>query len=380
MKSKIISTILSGLLVMGGALSTSQALAKEKVAVAIIPISIYAPWYIVNEKGLSDSVEVDVKIIDDITVRNAALTSGDLQCMITTLDSTVVTVAAGIPVKHVAVPLMSYGLDQMVAAEHIKSDADIRGSSFAADYGFLNHMWMLLTMKRAGIPFNEASHKIMLPQDAAAAFVSGQLDIDVNFVPFSTQSLERKGSHLLKTSLTDKTWERGLISDSIACSSKWLKDNPETAQELIRAWFAAVEWWKENPKEGNEIVADYLKWPMADVLEMQNGAVMLNLNQNMGAIGLPGGKPMCASLPAGAPKPPAGASGWAKIVGGSKDCEAGYLNSTWKIFSDVYHEAKVTDFGIPAEEGIDNTILKALVAEGQDKKLSSNKWIGRAGL
>jgi ABC-type nitrate/sulfonate/bicarbonate transport system substrate-binding protein len=300
--------------------------------------------------------------------------------MITTLDSTVVTVAAGIPVKHIAVPLMSYGLDQMVVAEHIKTDADIRGSSFAADYGFLNHMWMLLTLKRAGIPFNEASHKIMLPQDAAAAFVSGQLDIDVNFVPFSTQSLERKGSHLLKTSLTDKTWERGLISDSIACSSKWLEENPETAQELIRAWFAAVDWWKENPEEGNKIIADYLKWPMADVLEMQNGAVMLNINQNMGAIGLPGGKAMCESLPEGAPKPPAGESGWSKIVGGAKDCEPGYLSSTWKIFSDVYHEAKVTDFGIAAEDGIDNTIIKALVASGDDKKFSSNKWIGRAGL
>jgi NitT/TauT family transport system substrate-binding protein len=353
------------------------ARAAEKVTISIISVSVYGAWYIAKEKGFAKDIEIDVKIIEDSTARNAGLSSGDIQCMMTTLDSTLVTASAGIPVRHVAVPLMSYGLDQMIAAEDIRSDADLRGKSFAADYGFLNHMWMLLTLKRAGIPFDEATHKVLLPQDATAAFLSGQLDVDVSFIPFSTQSLGREGSHVLKSTLTDRTWERGLVSDSIACNTDWLRDNPDIAKELIRAWFEAVDWWKENPQAGHEIVAAGLDWPVADVIATQAGTIMLNLNQNMGALGLPGGRPVCASLPEGVPEPPPNASGWGRLVGDKADCEAGYLADTWRLFGEVYKEAGVIDEALAPEEGIDPAIVAALAAEGFADKYASNRWEGR---
>jgi NitT/TauT family transport system substrate-binding protein len=364
------------LLGMAMALGT-PARAEEKVTISIISVSVYGAWYIAKEKGFAKDIEIDVKIIEDSTARNAGLSSGDIQCMTTTLDSTLVTASAGIPVKHVAVPLMSYGLDQMIATKGIRSDADLRGKSFAADYGFLNHMWMLLTLKRAGIPLDELTHKVLLPQDATAAFLSGQLDVDVNFIPFSTQSLGREGSHILKTTLTDRTWERGLVSDSIACNSNWLRDNPDVAKELIRAWFEAVDWWKENPQAGDEIIAAGLDWSVADVMATQQGTIMLNLNQNMGALGIPGGQPVCASLPEGVPQPPPGASGWGRLVGGKADCEAGYLADTWRVFGEVYKEAGVIDEALAPEEGIDPAIIAALAAEGYPDKYASNKWEGR---
>lgn len=359
------------------AASTDRAAANEKFAVSIISVSIYGAWYIVAERGMAKGIDVETKIIEDATARNAGLSSGDIQCAMTTMDNTVVTASAGVPIKHVAVPVMSYGLDQMIVSEEIKTDADLRGKSYAADYGFLNHMWMLLTLKRAGIPFDSVQHKIMLPQESTAAFASGQLDVDVTWFPFSEQSLQRKGSHMLKSSRTDKTWERGLISDSIACNSKWLEEKPEVAREVIRAWFEAVDWWKQNPAEGNKIVAKGLDWPESDVRLTQGGAVMLNINQNMGAIGLPGGEPLCSSIPTGAPQPGAGDSGWGKLVGAEKDCEAGYLADTWKLFGKLYTEAKVADSAVSPEQGIDNSIIKWLAEKGYDKTYSSDIWIGR---
>ena len=236
--------------------------AAEDVAVTLIPVSVYGPWFIVQEKGMAQDINLEVKVIEDITARNAGLSTGHIQCMMTTMDSTVVAHASGIPVKHVAVPLMSYGLDEMVVSSDIQSVEDFAGRAYAADYGFLNHMWMLLTLKRAGMAFDSVEHKIMIPQDATAAFVSGALDIDVNFIPFSTQSMEREDSYLFKSSRTDGTWERGLISDSIACNTDWMSEKPMVAKELLRSWFEAVDWWKENPAEGNEIIARGLDWPV----------------------------------------------------------------------------------------------------------------------
>jgi NitT/TauT family transport system substrate-binding protein len=360
--------------------ATSPVQAAEEVNIAIISFSPYAPWYIVQEKGMAKGLDIKVQIIEDITAKNAALTSGSVQCMLNTLDSVVVARAADLPVKVIAVPAMSYGLDEMVVDNSIKSVKDFPGKSYGADYAFLNHMWMLLTLKDAGIPFDALTHKIMLPQDSAAAFVSGGLDIDVNYVPFSTQSQGRKNSYVLKTSLTDRTWERGLISEAIACNEKWLKNKPEVAKEMLRAWFEAVDWWKKNPDEGNAIIAKGLDWPLADVKETQYGAIMLTLDQNLGAYGIGGGKPVCASLPNGARKPPAGTSGWGKtLFGGRPDCEAGYLSATWDLFGNVYKEAGVVDKTASASVGLDAGVLKALVKDGVDKKFTSNEWIGRVG-
>ena len=221
----------------------------------------------------------------------------------------------------------------------------------------------------------------MLPQDSAAAFVSGGLDIDVNYKPFTTQSLERAGAHVLKTSLSDRTWERGLISEAIACNSKWLADNQDTAKELLRAWFEAVDWWKRNPEEGNQLVATGLDWPMSDVKLTQYGAIMLTLDQNMGAFGLGDGKPVCASLPADVPKPPEEPSNWGKLLfGGAPDCQAGYLAGTWNMFGAVYTEAGVTENMVDASKALDASLLEALAKDGLQQTYSSNEWIGRLGL
>lgn len=374
------AVLVTGIAGAAGMAAPSPANAAEEVNIAIISFSPYAPWYIVKEKGLAKGIDLNIQIIEDITAKNAALTSGSVQCMLNTLDSVVVARAADLPVKVIAIPAMSYGLDEMVVDKSIKSVKDFPGKSYGADYAFLNHMWMLLTLKDAGIPFDALTHKIMLPQDSAAAFVSGGLDIDVNYVPFSTQSQERKNSHVLKTSLTDRTWERGLISEAIACNEKWLKKKPDVAKELLRAWFEAIDWWKANPEAGNAIVAKGLDWPMADVTLTQYGAIMLTLDQNLGAYGIGGGKPVCNSLPKGARKPPESPSGWGKtLFGGRPDCEAGYLSATWDLFGSVYKEAGVVDKAASASVGLDASVLKALVADGTDKKFTSNEWIGRVG-
>ena len=368
-----------GVVVVGP--GSQPAAAKEQVTIAIISFSPYAPWYIVQEKGMAEGIDLDVRIIESIEGKNAGLTSGRIHCMNNTLDTVVIAHAAGVPIRVIAIPAMSYGLDEMVATAEITSVEDFPGKSYGADYGFLNHMWMLLTMIANDMAFDSMNHVILLPQEAAAAFNSGGLDIDVNYKPFSTQSLEFPGSHVLKTSFSDKTWERGLISESISCNATWLAEHPDTAKELLRAWFEAVDWWKENPEEGNKLIAAGLDWPEADVREVQDGAIMLNLDQNLGAFGIGDSKPLCASIPAEAPQPSPEPSGWGMILFGEEDdCVAGYLYKTWELFSDVYLEAGVSFEGSSSADGLDLSILQMISDEGYGDIYTSNRWIGRIGL
>ena len=373
--------VTKNLAVVGGlalTLLASGARAAEKVNVAIISFSPYAPWYIIKERKLAKDIDLDIKIIEGITEKNAAISSGQIQCMNNTLDSMVLAKSGDLPIKVVAFSNMSYGLDQMIVTKDINSVADFKGKKFGADFGFLNHMWMLLTLKRAGMDQKAVEHVVMLPQESAAAFASGGIDIDVNYDPFAAQSLKREGSKVLTSSLTDRTWERGLISDAIACNEGWLKDKPAVAKELFRAWFEAVNWWKENPAEGNAIIAKGLSWPDSDVRLNQHGAIMLNINQNMGAFGVPGGKALCESLPDEAPKAPADAKGWGGLFSGP-DCTAGYATPTWNLFNDVYAGAGVSKTKADASAGLDPSIIAALAKDGFVEKYNSNKWIGRLG-
>jgi NitT/TauT family transport system substrate-binding protein len=374
-----VHSLAAGIAALGLMTAAATAQDKETVSVAIISFSPYAPWYIVKEKNLAPTIDLNVRIIEGITEKNAAITSGQIQCMNNTLDSMVAARSGDLPVKVVAFSNMSYGLDKIIVAEGINAVEDFKGKSFGADFGFLNHMWMLLTLQRAGIDPSELRHVVLLPQESAAAFSSGGLDIDVNYEPFASQSLKREGAKIFKSSLDDKTWERALISDAIACNEDWMKEKPAVAKELMRAWFEAVNWWKENPAEGNAIIAKGLGWPESDVRLTQNGAIMLNLAQNLGAFGMEGGKPLCEDLPPEAPRAPADAQGWGTLFGG-KDCEAGYALPTWDLFSKTYLKAGVTQKDVPSADGYDTSILKQLSDEKYQEKYSSNNWIGRLGL
>src|SRR6478735_7021583 len=153
-------------LLLGMCCAAGPVQAKEKVGVAIISFSPYAAWYIVKEKNLAPEIDLDVQIIEGITEKNAAITSGQVQCMNNTMDSMVLARAGDLPIKVVAFSDMSYGLDKMVVTKDITSVQDFKGKTYGADYGFLNHMWMLLTLRRAGIDQKELRHAVMLPQES----------------------------------------------------------------------------------------------------------------------------------------------------------------------------------------------------------------------
>jgi len=365
-------------LTAAAAAATTSAGAVEKVNVAFNSFTPYGAWYIIKERKLAKDIDLDIKIIDGIPEKNAAISSGQLTCMNNTVDTIMLARAGGVPIKLVAFSNMSYGLDKMVVSKDIKTVRDFKGKKYGADYGFLNHMWMLLTLRREGMGLKDSKLVPLTAEQSSAAFVSSGIDIDVTFEPFAASSLKRKGSTVFKTSLNYRTWERGLIGDAVACNEKWLADKPAVAHEVLRAYFEATHWWNENPEAGDEIVAKGFQWTMPEVRLAQNGAIQLNLSQNLGAFGLPGGKPLCESLPDEAPRPPKSV-GWGLLFDG-KDCVAGYAGPTWDLFNELYVEAGVAKKKVKSSAGIDSSIVGKLGAEGYVEKYNSNKWVGRVGL
>src|SRR5262245_41287177 len=79
----------------------APAVAAEKVSVAIISFSPYGTWYIIKERKLARDIDLDIKIIEGIPEKNAAISSGQLQCMNNTVDTIMLARAGGVPLKLV---------------------------------------------------------------------------------------------------------------------------------------------------------------------------------------------------------------------------------------------------------------------------------------
>jgi NitT/TauT family transport system substrate-binding protein len=58
--------------------------------------------------------------------------------------------------------------------------------------------------------------------------------------------------------------ETVLLGDGMYMSGSFLAQK-ETAMLTMKAYFEAVKFWKENPAEANQIIADGLKFTVADV-------------------------------------------------------------------------------------------------------------------
>ncbi len=73
------------------------------------------------------------------------------------------------------------------------------------------------------------------------------------------------GATVAADSTEEKYLSTALLGDAMYMSTKFLKERPEDAAKLARAYFNAVDFWKKNTAEANKIIADGLQFSVADV-------------------------------------------------------------------------------------------------------------------
>lgn len=239
------------------------------------------PWQVTQEAGIFEEVGLDVEMVwfegylDSINAFAAGQLDGNTQ----TLNDTIASVAAGSDQRIVLVNDNSTGNDQIIVDESITSIEDLAGKAIGVEMGVVDHFLLLLGLESVGLTEDDLDVQNLETGAAAAAFAAGRMDGVGVFAPFTTQALEREGSHTLFTSADFP----GSIPDHLVLSGELVDERPEDVEKLIEAWFLTLEYIDENPDESTQIMAGRAGVAVEDYETYDAGTTIFTLEENLEA-------------------------------------------------------------------------------------------------
>ncbi|HEX6469581.1 MAG TPA: ABC transporter substrate-binding protein [Streptosporangiaceae bacterium] len=239
------------------------------------------PWQVAKEEGLfeKNGINVDLKYYDNYTDSLTALTNGDIDANSQTLNDTLSSITDGSREVIVLVNDNSTGNDQIIARPGIKSVADLKGKTVAAEDGTVDHYLLMLALRKAGLRPTDVNFEPMATDAAADALVSGKVDAVGVFAPFTTAALKRPGSKAIATS---KNFP-GAIPDHLVVTHSLLDQHPDQVQALVKTWFDTQQWIAKHKNQAIAIMAKRAGVSEADYKTYDAGTTIFSLQDNLRA-------------------------------------------------------------------------------------------------
>lgn len=213
----------------------------------------YAPLYVAQEKGFfkKEGVNVEIKTIQSAGDRKAALASDKIQGMASTVDTHVMTKAAGVDIVQVLALDTSSGGDGVVAKKEISTFKDLKGKNVALDTsGGASYFWFCYLLKKNGMTLSDVKVQNMSAGDAGAAFVAGKVDAAVTWQPWLTKAQSTSFGKVLVSSKETP----GIIVDSLGLRGDFVKKYPESVKAIVKGWYDALDYAKTNADDANTIM------------------------------------------------------------------------------------------------------------------------------
>lgn len=239
------------------------------------------PWQVAQEQKIfeANKVPVNLKWFDGYLESINTLTAQQIDANSQTLNDTLSAVSGGADLVVVLVNDNSTGNDKVIVREGINTVADLKGKKVAAEEGAVDHFLLLLGIEKAGLTPEDIQFVPLETGQAAAAFVSEQVDAVAVFAPFTTQALKRPGS---KELFSSKEFP-GAIPDHLVFTRKFVDEHPERVQAMVNSWFATLDYIKANPDKAIEIMARRAGVSVGEYQEYAKGTQIFTVEENLKA-------------------------------------------------------------------------------------------------
>lgn len=245
------------------------AAATEKVRISLFSWPGYGFWFVIKEKNLAPNLDLDIQIIEDPLQSFGMMTAGQLDVISSTSEFGPIAVEQDMPVRLIALANLSYGTDQIIVAKDINSPADVAGKKVAVMVGGLQQIMVGQWLQDGGVDPKNVEYVNVIMDDAAAAMTGGDIAAGELWEPYASQVLSGLDGARQATNSRDEKWlKTGLLADALYMNADFVRDHHAAAVELLGALYKAVDFWKSNPAEANQIIADGLKFQIADVEEV----------------------------------------------------------------------------------------------------------------
>jgi NitT/TauT family transport system substrate-binding protein len=253
----------------------------------------FAPVHVANDLGCfkDEGLAVDYKFEDDRSNVMAAYARGDID-----VDMRTVGEHQGRP-RDASTPGViigtideSVGGDGVITDETIKSVADLRGKTVAAEPNIPARLLMQMELKKAGMTLADVKIKDIATADTAAIFADNSISAIATYEPFMSQAVKASGRPGARVFFSSKDY-RGIIIDVITARQEDLAANPKKYASFLKCVYKAVDYSKTEPAKYAELAAAHYGLTAAEVTDiLTTSLAYTTLDEAKAYLGKPGGK------------------------------------------------------------------------------------------
>ncbi len=122
--------------------------------------------------------------------------------------------------------------------------------------------WLLAyVLDQHGLSLDDVKQTDLTSGDAGAAFVAGSVPVAVTWEPWLSKAEENPDGHVLAST---KEYP-DIITDEVAFSPDFIKENPDSVRAFIKGYAMAVDFLESSPDEAIADVTEYLGQSPEDV-------------------------------------------------------------------------------------------------------------------
>jgi NitT/TauT family transport system substrate-binding protein len=242
----------------------------------------YGPMFLARDKGFfkENGLDVDLRIIEDASIYMAAVAAGELDGNASTLDEIMKYRSPDFCFKAVVALDDSHGGDGVLVRDDVNSLKDLKGQQVGLNEGSVSQFWFNILLAKEGLTEKDLQITNMTADDAAAAFIAGQIPAAVTWEPHLSLVRQKKEGKVL----IDSSETPGLIVDVVDLTCDYIDKNPKDVEAFVKGLYKAVEFIKTNPDEANAIMAKgvggYLEKP-EDFAEAAKGVRYYDKARNL---------------------------------------------------------------------------------------------------
>jgi NitT/TauT family transport system substrate-binding protein len=141
-----------------------------------------------------------------------------------------------------------------VAEKDITSPAELEGQEVAVSEGSTSQWLLAYVLDQEGMSLDDVQQVDLTSADAGAAFAAGRVPVAVTWEPWLSRAEENPDGQVLVS--TEKYPE--IITDQVAFSPDFVKENPDSVRAFIEGYAMAVDFLRTNEEEALADVTEYL--------------------------------------------------------------------------------------------------------------------------
>lgn len=253
---KRISTVLLAIIlaaVVGGSTAHGQELKRVAVGAGIGPDQ--GLWIVARDKGFARKygIDLELKTFETGTSAFLAMIAGDLvaQGVSSSLPS-LRPLTKGAQYLGVGRPLRAPRLACLTAAQSIRSPRDLEGKRVGVMVGSGSEFWHFKYTEHHKIPNTVIAN--LQPPEMVTALRGGQVGAFFVWQPWCSRAVELiPGAHVLAVGGDDNVYP---FNDfQLTFRTDFIKGQPDTALNLLRAVYDAAEWVRANQEEAARLWA-----------------------------------------------------------------------------------------------------------------------------